>query len=355
MIALELGFGALLVGFLALLAGPLHPVTLEATGVTGLFALLLHLLPRGRGLGTERLHYVVRYGFLLWAFLGTARFVPALSRPLADATLLSVDRAIFGETPALRFDLARHPRLAELFSAAYLTYQPYLHGCFLWALLKPEERGERLARPVFTTLVLGYVGYLLVPAVGPFVALPSFVASPLVGGPLARLNLDIVNKGGAVFDVFPSLHTAVTLVLLRHDWKHARRRFYVLAPVAILLIPSTMLLRMHYAVDVMAGALLAAGVLALEGRGRAGPSLQGSADLQREPPLLRPHAERARRCHRADVRGGKILEDPEPHGVLVLETVVSPLGRGVVVEAVPRAPLAAVVRPVVLEEEGLLA
>lgn len=266
MIILELGFGAGLVLWLAFVAGPAHAMIREAAFVTAALAAWLHVTRAREGVGWQRSRYVARYGFVLWAYLATARLVPALQRPLADASLLAIDRALFGETPAVRFDLAHHPWAAELLSSAYLTYQPYLHVCLLWALVDPLERAPRLARLVFTTLIVGYVGYLLVPAVGPFASLPAFVEHPLAGGPIARLNLDIVKQGGAVYDVFPSLHTAVTLVLLWHDRAYAPRRFWVMLPVASALLASTVLLRFHYAIDVVAGAVLAVVVVAVATR-----------------------------------------------------------------------------------------
>ena len=64
-----------------------------------------------------------------------------------------------------------------------------------------------------------------------------------------------------MYDVFPSLHTAVTLVLLGHDRIHAPRRFLVMTPIGVLLIASTTALGLHYAVDVVAGIVLAMFVL----------------------------------------------------------------------------------------------
>jgi membrane-associated phospholipid phosphatase len=260
MIQLELGFGALLTLWLVVAAGVTHPLTQETAFVTGGLALVTAWAGGATKPNVKRLFYVARYGFVLWAYLATARLVPALQRVPRDADLLGLDRALFGETPALAFDSARHPLLTEVLTAGYLAYQPYLHLCLLWALLEPVDRAPRLARLVFSTLIFGYIGYLLVPAVGPFAAIPALASAPLEHGPLARLNLDIVKRGGAVFDVFPSLHTAVTLVLLAHDRERARWRFRVMLPIAAVLIPATMLLRFHYVVDVLAGVALAAGV-----------------------------------------------------------------------------------------------
>lgn len=260
MIALELAFGALLTLWLLIEAGVHNPITLEAAAMTGGLASVAFFTRDTVRQNVKRLFYVARYAFVLWAYLATGRLVPALQRPIRDDALLAIDRAIFGETPALALDLGHHPLLAEVLSAGYLAYQPYLHVCLLWALVDPDARAARMARLVFTTLIVGYLGYLLVPARGPLFAIGALASAPLVGGPLARLNLALATNGAAVFDVFPSLHTAVTLVLLAHDRRHAPQRFRVMAPVAVLLFPATMLLRFHYAIDVVVGAVVAAAV-----------------------------------------------------------------------------------------------
>jgi membrane-associated phospholipid phosphatase len=56
---------------------------------------------------------------------------------------------------------------------------------------------------------------------------------------------------------FPSLHAAVSLVALLYAWRHLRWWFWVLLPFVAGLWVSTIYLRHHYAVDLLAGWLLA--------------------------------------------------------------------------------------------------
>jgi len=59
-------------------------------------------------------------------------------------------------------------------------------------------------------------------------------------------------------DAFPSGHTAVALVTLFFAWKYQQRAlFRVLVPAVSALIVSTVYLRYHYVIDVIAGVLLA--------------------------------------------------------------------------------------------------
>lgn len=66
-----------------------------------------------------------------------------------------------------------------------------------------------------------------------------------------------VNDVSNCMDAFPSVHLAASLYLLLFDWQHWRRRFsWVLTPCLMLWL-STMYLRFHYFVHVLAGMVVA--------------------------------------------------------------------------------------------------
>ena len=58
-------------------------------------------------------------------------------------------------------------------------------------------------------------------------------------------------------DCFPSGHTMMTITSLLITWRWCRRAFWWLLVPCLLLIASTVLLRYHWATDVVVGALLA--------------------------------------------------------------------------------------------------
>ena len=75
-------------------------------------------------------------------------------------------------------------------------------------------------------------------------------------GGIARLIGEVIAWGSSGYDVFPSLHVMVTCILLEHDWREVRRRFWIMLGPCIGLFISTIYLRYHYAVDIFAGFLL---------------------------------------------------------------------------------------------------
>ena len=73
---------------------------------------------------------------------------------------------------------------------------------------------------------------------------------------LRRFEAGFLERWSSIYDVFPSLHIAVTLALLQQDLRHARRLLPIVLPVGIVTMISTVWLGYHYAVDLIAGVLL---------------------------------------------------------------------------------------------------
>jgi membrane-associated phospholipid phosphatase len=119
------------------------------------------------------------------------------------------------------------------------------------------------ALAITITAFLGYSGYLLLPAVGPYVYQHAIYSQPLPGWGHGGL-LDVIAKmKGSARDAFPSLHTAMTTVVLGMMWRDARKLFWAYLPVALGLYVSTMYLREHYATDVAAGFVVGFTALAI--------------------------------------------------------------------------------------------
>jgi hypothetical protein len=184
--------------------------------------------------------------------------VPRFHDATADSWLLGIDRRWLGETPALGLAPIVHPALTEILSGCYLLFYPAMVGYQgVWIFATPS-----LARRFFAGLYLvyavGFVGYTLAPAKGPWIHLASSF-EPLVGGPLTALTDLVVRNGCNGVDVFPSLHTAVMAYFVGFDFLngHRRRAAAMLLP-AIGLCLATVYLRYHYAVDALVGLVLAA-------------------------------------------------------------------------------------------------
>jgi membrane-associated phospholipid phosphatase len=183
-----------------------------------------------------------------------------------DATLLNLDERLFGVEPSLWLQRATCPWLTELMSLAYALL--FVFPTVI--LLGLHRRGDRRRfRELGFALVLAYcmglVGFMTVPAVGPRYALASSFVVPLDGYWLTEPARQAWNSLEAVDrDCFPSLHTALSSIALiyfwrlRRAWPLARLLFWVSLPLIVCLWVSTLYLRYHYAVDVLAGFAVAA-------------------------------------------------------------------------------------------------
>jgi membrane-associated phospholipid phosphatase len=198
-----------------------------------------------------------------------------LTRPdTVDGALRALDDKLFGMTPALAFDRIVTPWLSEIMSAAYALY--FVYPAMLLVLL--YRRGEltrfrEVGLALGLCLYLGLLGYVLVPAVGPRYVMAAEFTRPLLGPWLtvsaarAWNAIELIDR-----DCFPSLHTALTLLALIYfvRWRRAlpagRWIVAITTPPIVLLWASTLYLRYHYGVDVLAGAALAFAVSALAPR-----------------------------------------------------------------------------------------
>jgi hypothetical protein len=178
-----------------------------------------------------------------------------------DAALRHADTILFGAPLPLLFDGWRSPLLADVLSACYLLLFPYLLiACLRHATRWRRTDGDavRFYEGLFTVYAVGFVGYLLVPAQGMWLDAPAAFAHPIAGGWLTALDARVVAAGSSRVDVFPSLHVAVSAFILAFDRRTApwRARLYALPALGLWL--STVYLRYHYGVDVVAGFATAA-------------------------------------------------------------------------------------------------
>jgi membrane-associated phospholipid phosphatase len=179
-----------------------------------------------------------------------------------DAALLRADRIVLTDTPAVLLGAWTPPLLTDFLSGCYLLFFPAVLVAFFIALRRPAPDGARLFDGLISLYGIGFLGYTLIPAAGPHLAMPEAFPAALTGGWLTRTNAALVASGSNRVDVFPSLHTAITVFLMGSLWPRQRRVFFALLIPAAGLGAATLYLRYHYAVDLLAGLLLAAAALA---------------------------------------------------------------------------------------------
>jgi membrane-associated phospholipid phosphatase len=182
-----------------------------------------------------------------------------------DATLAGIDHRFLGVHPTVWLERLTWPPLTEVLQLTYSTYYflPLVLGVVLW------RKGwfEKFDFWVFIVVLgfyLSYLGYVAVPAIGPRF-LPSIVEAqtiPLTGVWLFQSMREMLDRAeGITRDCFPSGHTELTLLVLYYARTFHRKVFWWLLPLGTGVIVSTVYLRYHYAIDVVAGALVSVAVV----------------------------------------------------------------------------------------------
>jgi membrane-associated phospholipid phosphatase len=229
----------------------------------GVFVLLLATVDTGSA-GKRNvlsvLHAFIPIVIVLLVFNSLGDLIPLLRSRYYDDVLIRIDYGLFNTHPTLWMERFNNAVLTGFLQSAYISYyfMPISLGMFLFLAGRNREF-DTMVFGVVLCFYLSYIGYLLIPAVGPRFTLDHLQTADLRAGPLTlwlRQLLDVLEQNKT--DAYPSGHTAVALVSLFYAWKYRITiLFRVLVPLIGALIVSTVYLRYHYVIDVIAGILLA--------------------------------------------------------------------------------------------------
>ena len=267
---LTLFFLALL-SCLAVFSAPVNPpwTGLLATYAVLAFAILAAAVYRTR-VGPARkgfyLSVVATVITVLFVFNSLGALIASIHTTTFDARLIAVDHAIFGVHPTVWMERLINPLLTGLLQFAYISY--YFIPLVLGVVLIARSRFGEFEEVLFGILLcfyLSYAGYLLVPAIGPRFTLSHLQTADLQVSPFIETIQDALNAlEKNKTDAFPSGHTAVSLMSLYYAWKKREKILFAgFIPVVTGLIISTVYLRYHYVIDVIAGIALTGLTIAL--------------------------------------------------------------------------------------------
>jgi len=172
-----------------------------------------------------------------------------------DPILVRIDYMIFNNHPTVMLERIANPFLTDVLQIAYSTY--YLIPISFGVLLLRNNQREDFERSLFLIMFcfyLSYLGYILMPALGPRFAIDHLHSTELRGLFVAEHIQNFLNYlEGIKRDAFPSGHTAVALIVLYLAYRFRRGFFWILLPVVLALLFSTVYCRYHYVIDLIAG------------------------------------------------------------------------------------------------------
>lgn len=184
--------------------------------------------------------------------------IPEVNPKDLDYLLIKLDYFLFGTYPTVFFEGLQHPILSDVLQFCYSLYYflPLALGVSL-KLKGYDDAFERGLASVLLCFYLSYIGYLLVPALGPRYTMEhlhsSFIADGLISGPIR----DLLNYlEGIKRDAFPSGHTGISLLVLLLSWRYSRGLFIPFLIVTIGILLATVYFRYHYVIDLIGGVAL---------------------------------------------------------------------------------------------------
>lgn len=218
----------------------------------------------------KNLHYYYVIPIIFLTFKEVYVLISSVHSMDYDNLLIAADRFLFGGDPTVFLYQFANPVFTEILQIAYGTFffLPILLG-IEFQLKKEFDKFYYIIFSVVFGFFLSYLGYFLLPAVGPRFTLHEFSLTDieLPGLFLTDFLREIVNSGESIpsgtlnpievvqRDVFPSGHTMMTLIVmfLAVKLKSKNKIFFLVD--GTLLIFATVYLRYHYVTDVIGGTI----------------------------------------------------------------------------------------------------
>lgn len=177
---------------------------------------------------------------------------------------LQLDHLIFRGNPSVWMQALHTPALTEYFQIIYVGYFPTL--LLVGISLVVERRREVFTAyclALLSAVIFNHICYVMVPVRSPFLIaeLDGFreliaYSFPLKGLWYAEsLRAGLLQATAMRYDCFPSGHTMHSLIAIYFAWQSNRFVAWLATLLGVSIIASTLYLRYHYGVDLIAGAL----------------------------------------------------------------------------------------------------
>jgi membrane-associated phospholipid phosphatase len=217
-----------------------------------------------------RSFYILPVGYMMYAQVHS--YIPLVNPGNFDPILAAWDRAIFGLNPTEWIGRFAHPVATEYFQIWYNFFQLMLVVPAVEFFVVRRMRTFRVyAMVLMFGFYLSYLLYFFMPAIGPRFEIHDFysIDRELPGLFLTEPFRDLINAGNNITpdmanpydvvnrDCMPSGHTMMSILGILLAWRYRSRWRWLITIGGISVVISTVYLRYHYVVDVMAGLALA--------------------------------------------------------------------------------------------------
>ncbi len=236
-----------------------NPVFLIIAYLFIIFSSLFLIAKENHTRFTRMLRYFYPFIFIGFVFESLGYIIPFINPHNKDALLIAADRAIFGNDVANILNFLNIKWLTDYLQLSYLSY--YFLPLILLYYFYSKKEIKKLNYALFALSVgyyISYIGYMVVPAIGPRYSLCYLQNIPIKGGFIYNFVHPVLNSLEHIKqDCFPSGHTEISVLVLLIFKDENRKIALIILPVVLSLVAATMVLRYHYGVDVLSGLVIA--------------------------------------------------------------------------------------------------
>jgi hypothetical protein len=196
-----------------------------------------------------------------------------------DPAVRAWEEALFGAQVSRTWWQSSPSRFwSTVLHASYFSYYLVVPAGPIWFLWRGDRRAlERAVLAILATFIVCYVGFLFLPVAGPYYEFAR-PGPAMIDNWAARLAYGVLENGSSYGAAFPSSHVAATLVATGAAAMASRGLGVALGVPSVLLTIGVVYCQMHYAVDALAGVVVAGLVLAavlVKEKGARGSGLGG--------------------------------------------------------------------------------
>jgi hypothetical protein len=175
-----------------------------------------------------------------------------------DSFFSSMDIKIFSVNLGLFVEQFDNRLLNELFRIGYGSYYLIiLSGLFIHYFWGRISEYEIMLSKITTAFCISYLLFIILPTQGPRFYHESIFHTNMDGLLFSYIQQKIMQLGSFRGGAFPSSHIAVALIVWWSLFSNHRKYFNMMGFFMFLLIMGTIWARYHYAIDALAGILLA--------------------------------------------------------------------------------------------------
>jgi len=175
-----------------------------------------------------------------------------------DTYLINIEEYLFGFQPSLKFSEYFSSNIfSELMYIGYFSFYPLIAGFVLYLYFKKSPEFTMLIFKLSASLLLFYLIFGIFPSAGPQFFFSAVDRTPPDAYVFDKIMHFIIKNGDQPTGAFPSSHVGISVIILLLSKKSVPIFFRIAWPFVIILILSTVYIKAHYAIDAIAGIIIA--------------------------------------------------------------------------------------------------